>query len=66
MHADVSSVTWRKASRTYQEGACVEVSDLTTTIGVRDSKDPDGPVLQFGRGAVRQLADRIRGGELDL
>ncbi|SNS59351.1 protein of unknown function [Actinomadura meyerae] len=39
-------VTWRKAHRSNdQGGSCVELAALTGAIGVRDSKDPDGPRL---------------------
>ncbi|GAB3361053.1 DUF397 domain-containing protein [Micromonospora halotolerans] len=38
---------WRKSSRSGQ-GECVEVADnLPGVVGVRDSKDPTGPVLTF-------------------
>lgn len=57
---------WRKSSRSNQEGACVEVADLHTTVGVRDSKDPAGPHLTFSRDAVADLAARIRKGDLEL
>ncbi|GAB2940328.1 hypothetical protein GCM10027280_30950 [Micromonospora polyrhachis] len=39
--ADLSIATWRKSTRSGNEGACVEVADnLPGTIAVRDSKDP--------------------------
>jgi Domain of unknown function (DUF397) len=41
---------WRKSSRC-ASGECVEVGAGGTTIGVRDSKDPAGPVLTFSAGA---------------
>ncbi|MEO3829452.1 DUF397 domain-containing protein [Actinomadura sp. B10D3] len=57
---------WRKSSYTGQEGGtCVELADLNTSIGVRDSTDPHGPVLHFGRNAVASLVSRIKSGELD-
>ncbi|GIG90967.1 DUF397 domain-containing protein [Plantactinospora endophytica] len=44
---EVASASWRKSSRSGQ-GDCVEVAgDLGGVIGVRDSKEPDGPVLTF-------------------
>ncbi|MEU6129193.1 DUF397 domain-containing protein [Saccharopolyspora sp. NPDC047091] len=45
-------MVWRKSSRSGQGGgACVEVAALSSAVGVRDSKDPDGPALLFGRSA---------------
>ncbi|MEO5877955.1 MAG: DUF397 domain-containing protein, partial [Streptosporangiaceae bacterium] len=47
---DWSSVRWRKCTRSDSEGGnCVEVAGLPDLIAVRDSKDPDGPNLVFGR-----------------
>ncbi|QKW33820.1 DUF397 domain-containing protein [Actinomadura sp. NAK00032] len=58
--------TWRKSSYSTQEGGqCVETADLEATLGIRDSTDPDGPVLHFGRDAVTELLNRIKTGELD-
>lgn len=57
---------WRKSSRSDQEGACVELADLHESVGVRDSKDPSGPVLTFSRTAVADLTNRIREGQLEL
>ena len=36
---------WRKSSRSGQQSMCVEVSAGHGTVGVRDSKDPQGPYL---------------------
>ncbi|MFD0856981.1 DUF397 domain-containing protein [Actinomadura adrarensis] len=37
---------WRKPQRSSSQGdACVEVARLPRAVGVRDSKDPDGPKL---------------------
>ena len=39
---------WVKSSLSYSNGACVEVADLPSgVVGVRHSKDPEGPVLRF-------------------
>ncbi|WP_026341627.1 DUF397 domain-containing protein [Actinomadura atramentaria] len=57
---------WRKSSRSNQGGACVELAALAGEIGFRDSKNPAGPVLVFGRGAVTDLAARIRAGLHEL
>ncbi|SCL47824.1 protein of unknown function [Micromonospora eburnea] len=38
---------WRKSSRSGGEGDCVEVAGFAEAVGVRDSKDRQGPVLSF-------------------
>ncbi|MGC4867113.1 DUF397 domain-containing protein [Micromonospora sp. DT53] len=38
---------WRKSTRSGGEGDCVEVAGFAETVGVRDSKDPQGPTLTF-------------------
>lgn len=46
MASDLSAARWRKASRSNGTGGdCVEVAHLTSAVGVRDSKNPTGPVL---------------------
>ncbi|MEU4476695.1 DUF397 domain-containing protein [Micromonospora sp. NPDC023966] len=44
---ELIGATWRKSTRSAQSD-CVEVADnLPGVVGVRDSKDPGGPVLAF-------------------
>lgn len=45
--AELARAGWRKSSHSGDEGACVEIATLTRTVGVRDSKDPGGPLLLF-------------------
>jgi hypothetical protein len=40
--------TWRKATRSNNQGACVEVRLAEGIVQMRDSKDRSGPVLAFG------------------
>ncbi|WJK32635.1 DUF397 domain-containing protein [Solwaraspora sp. WMMA2065] len=43
---DFGSTNWRKSSRSNNQGECVEMADGPGgVVGVRDSKDPAGPVL---------------------
>ena len=40
--------TWIKSSLSGSNGNCVEVADLPEgTIGIRNSRDTDGPILRF-------------------
>jgi hypothetical protein len=46
---DLGKAAWRKATRSNGQNACVEIADLGEHVGVRDSKDPTGPVLVVSR-----------------
>ncbi|WP_329520176.1 DUF397 domain-containing protein [Spirillospora sp. NBC_01491] len=54
-------VVWRKSSRTGSQGNdCVEVARPHHMVAVRDSKDPDGPVLSFGPRAWREFVSGVK------
>jgi hypothetical protein len=61
-------ITWRKSSYTGggNDEACVELADVSGRVWVRDSKDPDGERLVFGRDAFAGLVERVKRGELGL
>jgi hypothetical protein len=40
-------LSWRKASFSTADGQCVEVARAQDLIAIRDSKNPDGPMLRF-------------------
>jgi hypothetical protein len=62
-HQDSS---WIKSSLSFSNGNCVEVADLPGGgIGVRDSKDADGPVLRFTSGEWDAFLGGVRNGEFD-
>jgi hypothetical protein len=44
---DLSRTPWRKSSHSGTETNCVEVAAARNVIAIRDSKNPDGPVLTF-------------------
>ncbi|RFS86776.1 DUF397 domain-containing protein [Actinomadura spongiicola] len=51
---DLRNAKWRKSSYTGSNGGnCVELADVAGVVAVRDSKDPDGPVLLLTRAALR-------------
>jgi len=42
---EVAALGWRTSSYSSSEANCVQVALGGPAVGVRDSKDPDGPVL---------------------
>ncbi|HEU5155446.1 MAG TPA: DUF397 domain-containing protein [Streptosporangiaceae bacterium] len=64
---DSEAARWRKSSHSGSEGGtCVELADLSATVGIRDSKDPDGPGLVVSRRELGSFVARIKSGDLDL
>jgi hypothetical protein len=62
----VASSVWVKSSLSYANGNCVEVSDLPGgSVGVRNSRDREGPVLRFTRDEWRAFIGGVRKGEFD-
>jgi hypothetical protein len=58
---------WRKSSKSGTNGgSCVEVRRLDNRIQVRDSKNPDGPVLTFTEAEWDAFIDGATKGEFNL
>ncbi|WP_078865916.1 DUF397 domain-containing protein [Streptomyces sp. NRRL S-1448] len=61
---NTAGITWRKSS--YSDGGdnnCVEVADgFSGVVPVRDSKDPDSPVLCFPAAAWSSFIQTVKGG----
>ncbi|MBN1174904.1 MAG: DUF397 domain-containing protein [Micromonosporaceae bacterium] len=68
--ADATGAIWRKSTRSGNGGNCVEVAtNLVDTVGavlVRDSKNPNGPVLSFTRGEWAAFVGGVEDGEFSL
>ncbi len=55
------AIAWRKSSYSGNNGGnCVEVGATAPLIAVRDSKDPDGSRLTFGREAWDAFAAKVK------
>src|SRR4051812_47272641 len=62
-----STLAWTKSSRSTGNGACVEVkSPSVESVVVRDSKDPQGPVLTFAPEAWASFVADVEGGSFNL
>lgn len=53
---------WRKSSRSSNAGTCVELNG--DRVAVRDSKNPQGPVLPIGPSLVAFVAE-VKAGRFD-
>lgn len=57
---------WIKSSFSYANGMCVEVAGLSgDVVMVRDSKNAEGPVLEFTPGEWDAFVRAVRNGEFD-
>jgi Domain of unknown function (DUF397) len=64
---DMSRAVWRKSSWSGGNGNCVEAAaNLPGIVAVRDSKDPDGPVLAFSTAEWRTFTAGVKAGQLHL
>jgi hypothetical protein len=62
-----STPAWMKSSRSTGNGACVEVkSPAVESVVVRDSKDPQGPVLTFSPEAWSAFVDGVENGAFTI
>ncbi|MEV0271658.1 DUF397 domain-containing protein [Hamadaea sp. NPDC050747] len=62
--SDPTPASWRRSARC-GDSACVEVAVLDDEVLVRDSKDPQGPVLRFSRAEWLAFLAGVREGEFD-
>jgi hypothetical protein len=58
------SAPWVRSSFSFANGNCVEVAELSGgSVGIRDSRDPGGPVLRFTRAEWAAFLRGARRGE---
>lgn len=66
MQIDLARASWRKSTRSNDQGWCVEVADnISGVVGVRDSKDVTGPVLSFSPTDWSAFVGAARAGSFD-
>lgn len=63
---ELGATVWHKSARSGANGNCVEIARLTEAVAVRDSKDPNGPVLIFTAGEWAAFVQGAKLGEFDL
>lgn len=57
---------WFKSSRSAGNGACVEVAFVRAgAVAMRDSKDPQSPVLRFPATSWQRFVADVRAGDFD-
>ena len=60
------NAVWAKSTLSFSNGNCVEVTELPGgAVGVRNSRDPGGPVLRFSRDEWDAFLGGARLGEFD-
>jgi hypothetical protein len=64
-HSGFRDLPWRKSRASVGNGACVEVAPFQGKIAVRDSKDPDGPVLAYTQAEWRAFLQGAKAGRFD-
>lgn len=63
--AERAGLPWIKAPASTHNGACVEVASVAGKIAMRDSKDPDGPILVYTPAEFSTFLNGTRNGEFD-
>jgi hypothetical protein len=63
--AERANLEWFKARASSAYGQCVQVASATAGVAMRDSKDPDGPVLLYTRAEFKEFLDGALNGDFD-
>lgn len=56
-------VAWNKSSHSFSDGNCVETATGCGWVHVRDSKNPDGPLLTFSPQAWAAFTAGVKTGK---
>jgi Domain of unknown function (DUF397) len=61
----MGNLEWRKARRSANNGACVELAPAAGQILIRDSKDQNGPVIAYSQYSWRLFVSSAKTGYFD-
>lgn len=56
---------FRKSSYSSDTANCVEVAFAGSHVAIRDSKNPDGPILTYAAQSWYEFVEALRQGEFD-
>ena len=59
------NLAWHKAESSSANGQCVEIASAVGKIAIRDSKDPDGPILVYTSAEFSAFLEGARNGEFN-
>jgi uncharacterized protein DUF397 len=62
---EINDLQWRKARRSVNNGACVEVAPVSRQILIRDSTDRNGPVMRYSGRSWFIFVGDIKTGRFD-
>jgi hypothetical protein len=62
----LSGLVWQKSRRSNPSGNCVEMAELPDGgIAIRNSRDPQGPVLVYSRAEIEAFIEGAKDGDFD-
>ena len=63
---EIDDLQWRKARRSANNGACVEVTATNGYVIIRDTMDRSGPSMEYSGVVWRMFVTNARVGQFDL
>ncbi|GAA3931914.1 hypothetical protein GCM10023085_11550 [Actinomadura viridis] len=63
---DMSCATWRRSSRSGQNGNCVEIAQVAGIVAVRDSQNVDASPILLPPAGWRALLANVHAGQYDF
>jgi hypothetical protein len=61
----MDNLEWRKARRSANNGACVELALAARQVLIRDSKDQNGPMIGYSQSSWRLFVASAKIGHFD-